>query len=791
MLTLPVIPLRDLIVFPTTMVPLYVGRDKSVQALQHAMGEKTQILLLTQKIAKDQDPTAESLNTIGTVVEIVQSINFPDMTMKVIVQGMFTARVKRFKQNDRFLEVECEQILKEEPSDIEIRAGMKSVSETIEELARYDKKITPELLAQVNAATDWQDLVYIVAANLNIKLEAKQEILEINSGKDIFDKLLSVILGELEVIKVEKKIQTRIKKSVERSQKEYYLNEQLEAIQKELGGKDDLGQELDELLEKAKHKKLSTEALAKVTKEIKKLKLMSPMSAESTVVRNYVETLLSLPWEDYSDEQRDITIAEEILNRDHFGLEKVKERILEQLAVLQLNDKAKGAIVCLSGPPGVGKTSLAKSIAEAQNRPFVRISLGGVKDESEIRGHRRTYVGAMPGKIIQAFKKADKGNPLILLDEIDKMSSDYKGDPASAMLEVLDPEQNSTFQDHYIDIEYDLSKVLFFATANYIQNIPKPLLDRMEIIKLDGYTPKEKFEIAKKYLIPKEITATGLDNIKITFKDDALQFLIESYTREAGVRSLERTIGKVFRKIARKAVSLKTAKMKGFVIGKKTIEEMLGNERMTPTLTAKTDQIGVVNGMAWTESGGDLLPIEVLMMPGKGNMQVTGQLGEVMQESAKIAMSYVRSRASLFGIDKGFFEKNDLAAHVPDGSTPKDGPSAGIALTTAIVSAITKIPVKRLVAMTGEVSLTGKVMPIGGLKEKVMAAHRAGVKMIICPKENEKDIKDIPQDVVSDLEFFFAEHVDEVLVRALAIKSPKDLFKLNNDKEYSIRSRYE
>jgi len=791
MLTLPVIPLRDLIVFPTTMVPLYVGRDKSVQALNHAIGQKTQILLLTQKIAKDQDPTAESLNTIGTVVEIVQSINFPDMTMKVIVQGMFTARVKKFVKNEHFLEVECEQILNEEPSDIEIRAGMKSIVDTIEELSRYDKKITPELLTQVNAATDWQDLVYIVAANLNIKLEAKQEILEINSGKDIMDKLLSVILGELEVIKVEKKIQTRIKKSVERSQKEYYLNEQLEAIQKELGGKDDLGQELDELLEKAKHKKLSTEALAKVTKEIKKLKLMSPMSAESTVVRNYVETLLSLPWEDYSDEQRDITIAEEILNRDHFGLEKVKERILEQLAVLQLNDKAKGAIVCLSGPPGVGKTSLAKSIAEAQNRPFVRISLGGVKDESEIRGHRRTYVGAMPGKIIQAFKKADKGNPLILLDEIDKMSSDYKGDPASAMLEVLDPEQNSTFQDHYIDIEYDLSKVLFFATANYIQNIPKPLLDRMEIIKLDGYTPKEKFEIAKKYLIPKEITATGLDNIKITFKDDALQFLIESYTREAGVRSLERTIGKVFRKIARKAVSLKTAKMKGFVIGKKTIEEMLGNERMTPTLTAKTDQIGVVNGMAWTESGGDLLPIEVLMMPGKGNMQVTGQLGEVMQESAKIAMSYVRSRASLFGIDKGFFEKNDLAAHVPDGSTPKDGPSAGIALTTAIVSAITKIPVKRLVAMTGEVSLTGKVMPIGGLKEKVMAAHRAGVKMIICPKENEKDIKDIPQDVVSDLEFFFAEHVDEVLVRALAIKSPKDLFKLNNDKEYSIRSRYE
>lgn len=791
MLTLPVISLRDLVVFPTTIVPLYVGRDKSVAALQYAAENKTQILLLTQKNPKDQNPHKDTLHTLGTVADIMSIISFPDGTMKIMIEARFTAKVGEFTENISFLEATCQECIFELPSVLEMKAGMKTIRDAAEELAQLDKRITPEMLAQFTAAKNWRQLVYSVAANLNIKIEAKQEILEMTSGKDLMDKILDTIMGESEVLKVEKKIQNRIKKNVEKSQKEYYLNEQLDAIQKELGNKDDNENEIDEMLAKAKSKNMSAEALTKVNKELKKLKLMSPMSAESSVIRNYVETLLALPWNDYTVEQRDIEVAEATLNKDHYGLEKVKERILEQLAVLQLNDKAKGAIVCLSGPPGVGKTSLAKSIAEAQNRPFVRISLGGVKDESEIRGHRRTYVGAMPGKIIQAFKKADKGNPLILLDEIDKMSSDYKGDPASAMLEVLDPEQNATFTDHYLDVEYDLSKVLFFATANYIQNIPRPLLDRMEIIKLDGYTPKEKFEIAKAYLIPKQIKDMGLSNINVTFKDDALKTIIESYTREAGVRGLERTIGKVCRKIAKKAVGLKTTKMKSFTVTKKAILEMLGPEKIKPTETSKKNEIGVVNGMAWTETGGDLLPIEALMMPGKGVLQITGKLGDVMTESAKIAMSYVRSRASLFGIDKSFFEQNDTHIHAPDGSTPKDGPSAGIALTTAMVSAITKIPVKRTVAMTGEVSLTGKVMPIGGLKEKVMAAHRGGIKLIICPKENEKDIKDIPQDIAAELEFFFAEHVDEVLVRALDIQSPRELFKVTVNKDYAIRSQYE
>lgn len=791
MLTLPVIPLRDLVVFPTTIVPLYVGRDKSVAALQYAAENKTQVLLLTQKIPKDQNPNKDTLHTLGTVADIMQIISFPDGTMKIMIEARFTAKVGEFTSNISFLEATCQECIIDLPSALEMKAGMKTIRDAAEELAQLDKRMTPEMLAQFTAAKNWRQLVYSVAANLNIKIEAKQEILEITSGKDLMDKILDTLMGESEVLKVEKKIQNRIKKNVEKSQKEYYLNEQLDAIQKELGNKDDNENEIDDMLAKAKSKNMSVEALTKVTKELKKLKLMSPMSAESSVIRNYVETLLSLPWNDYTVEQRDIEVAEATLNKDHYGLEKVKERILEQLAVLQLNDKAKGAIVCLSGPPGVGKTSLAKSIAEAQNRPFVRISLGGVKDESEIRGHRRTYVGAMPGKIIQAFKKADKGNPLILLDEIDKMSSDYKGDPASAMLEVLDPEQNATFTDHYLDVEYDLSKVLFFATANYIQNIPRPLLDRMEIIKLDGYTPKEKFEIAKAYLIPKQIKDMGLSNINVTFKDDALKTIIESYTREAGVRGLERTIGKVCRKIAKKAVGLKTTKMKSFTVTKKAVIEMLGPEKIKPTETSKKNEIGVVNGMAWTETGGDLLPIEALMMPGKGVLQITGKLGDVMTESAKIAMSYVRSRASLFGIDKSFFEQNDTHIHAPDGSTPKDGPSAGIALTTAMVSAITKIPVKRTVAMTGEVSLTGKVMPIGGLKEKVMAAHRGGIKLIICPKDNEKDIKDIPQDIAAELEFFFAEHVDEVLVRALDIQNPRELFKVTINKDYAIRSQYE
>lgn len=767
MLTLPTIPLRDLVVFPTTIVPLYVGRDKSVAALQYAVENKTQVLLVTQKTAKDQVPDADSLYSVGTVAEIMQVIGFPDGTMKVMVEGKHTAKIRAFVDNDQFLEAQCEEMTIILPPAVDIKAGVKSIKESAEELAKLDKRITPEMLSQFIAAKNWRQLVYTIAANMNIKIEMRQDILEGNSGKEIMDKILSLIMGEIEVIKVEKKIQTRIKRSVEKSQKDYYLNEQLEAIQKELnGGKDELGEEIDELIAKSKTKKLSKEAALKVDKEIKKLKSMSPMAAEATVVRNYLDTVLALPWEDYADEQRDITIAENVLNQDHYGLEKVKERILEQLAVLQLNPGAKGAIICLNGPPGVGKTSLAKSVAEAQGRPFVRVSLGGVRDESEIRGHRRTYVGAMPGKIISAFKKAEKGNPLILLDEIDKMSSDYKGDPASAMLEVLDPEQNHAFSDHYLDLDYDLSKVLFFATSNYMQNIPRPLLDRMEIIHLDGYTMNEKIEIAKRYLIPKQMEDAGLGGVKVLFKDDALRLVVEGYTKEAGVRGLERQIGKIARKIAKKVVSGKN-RLLSIMINKALVEEYLGSERITPTLIAKKDQIGVVNGMAYTEVGGDLLPIEVVVMPGKGALQITGKLGEVMTESAKAAVSYVRSRSKQLQIDDGFFEKHDLHIHVPEGAVPKDGPSAGIALTTAVTSAITKRPVKRKIAMTGEVTLTGKVLAIGGLKEKVMAAQRAGVEHIILPKENEKDIKDIPQEVRDLLKFTCVDQVDQVLKEAI------------------------
>lgn len=790
-MTLPVIPLRDLVVFPSTMVPLYVGRDRSINALSAAMENKSQIMLLTQKNAKDSSPSPDTLNLIGSICDIIQMIRFPDGTVKVIVEAREIAKVNGFTEDIGFLSAEVEVIKMEQVNILETKALMKSVKDSAEELAKLDKKLSPDVLAQIDAARTPLQLSYIVAANMNIKIEIKQEILEITNVRALLEKILSIVMGELEILKVEKKIQTRIKKQVEKSQKEYYLTEQMEAIQKELGGKDDYSAEIDDLFEKAKVKHLSEEANKKVTREIKKLKMMSPMSAESAVVRNYVETVLSLPWLDYSEEQRDISFAEHILNRDHYGLNKVKDRILEQLAVLQLNPNNKGSIVCLVGPPGVGKTSLAKSVAEAQNRSFVRVSLGGVRDEAEIRGHRRTYVGAMPGKIIQAFKKADKGNPVILLDEIDKMSSDFKGDPASAMLEVLDPEQNKAFQDHYLEVDYDLSKVLFFATANYIENIPRPLLDRMEIIKIEGYTANEKFNIAKTYLIPKQFQETGIDKIKINMKDDAIRFVINSYTREAGVRGLERTFGKIARKIAKKAVSLKTTKMKSFTLDKKSVTALLGQEIYKPTETSKENEIGVTNGMAWTEAGGDLLPVEVAIMPGKGITQITGQLGDVMKESAQAAMSYVRSRGVLFGIEADFFQKHDFHIHVPEGAVPKDGPSAGITLTTSLVSAITKIPVKRTVAMTGEVTLRGKVLPIGGLKEKVLAAARGGVTHIICPKENEKDIKDIPEEVLATLNIKCVSHVDEVLVRALDIKEPRELFKITTSKEYGVRSNYE
>lgn len=788
---IPVIPLRDLVVFPSTVVPLYIGRDKSINALYAAAKDKSQVLLLTQKNPKETTPNTENLYKTGVVCEIIQTMNFPDGTIKVIVQADRVVNVVSLEESGGYISADVDDIKINTNNSSELKALVKSVKDSFEELVKIDKRMSPETLVQIDAAKSPLSLAYVIAANLNVKVENKQEFLEISNVQFLLEKLLAAILGEIEIFRVEKKIQNRIKKQVEKSQKEYYLTEQMEAIQKELGGKDDYASEIDELLERAKTKNLSEEASKKVTKELKKLKMMSPMSAESSVIRNYVENILSLPWQDYSEEQRDITIAEEVLNRDHYGLNKVKERILEQLAVLQLNENAKGSVICLVGPPGVGKTSLAKSIAEAQNRPFIRVSLGGVKDEAEIRGHRRTYVGAMPGKIISALKKADKGNPVILLDEIDKMASDQRGDPASAMLEVLDPEQNKTFNDHYLELDYDLSKVLFFATANYIENIPRPLLDRMEVITLEGYTPTEKFNIAKTYLIPKQLKEAGLEKVKVSVKDEAITTIIDGYTKEAGVRSLERTFAKLSRKIARRAISLKSAKMKSFVINKKAVSTLLGPEKYKPTLTSSENEIGVTNGMAWTQVGGDLLPVEVVTMPGKGTLTITGKLGEVMKESAQAAMSYVRTRAVLFGIDPEFFQKNDIHVHVPEGAVPKDGPSAGITLTTSLVSAITKIPVKRNVAMTGEVTLRGNVLAIGGLKEKVLAAARGGVTHIICPKDNEKDIKDIPEEIRKTLDITCVSHVDEVLVRALEISKPTELFRMNVSKEHGIRSKYD
>jgi len=787
----PVIPLRDLVVFPTTMVPLYIGRDKSVGALVKATIEKTQVLLLTQKNAKDTNPMPDDLYSIGTLCDVVQTINFPDGTVKIMVEGREAVRATNIVDDGECISAAVTPIKMKLGVGEELRASVKSIKSAFEELARLDKRISTEALAQVDACKIPVQLAYVVCANLNVKIEQKQEVLGSVQQQALLDLILGMLMGEIEVFKVEKKIQNRVKKSMEKSQKEYYLNEQMEAIQKELGTKDDVTGELEEALEKARTRGLSAEADKKVVKELKKLKQMNPISAEATVVRNFVETILSLPWNDCTEEQRDIAVAQQRLDEDHFGLEKVKDRILEQLAVLQLNPEARGTIICLAGPPGVGKTSLAKSVAEAQNRPFVRVSLGGVRDEAEITGHRRTYVGAMPGKIINAFKKAEKGNPVILLDEIDKMSSDHKGDPASAMLEVLDPSQNKTFQDHFLEVEYDLSKVLFFATANYIENIPRPLLDRMEVIRLEGYTNTEKLAIAKKYLVPKQLKEAGLGAFKVTIKDDTLQHMIEGYTREAGVRNLERTISKLARKIAKQVVSMKNLRVKSFTITKKSLLAYLGPDRYTPELISKENEIGCVNGMAWTEAGGDLLPIEVAVMPGKGTVQITGKLGEVMKESALTAVSYIRSRASLLGIDDETFQKNDLHLHFPEGAVPKDGPSAGIAITTSIVSALTKIPVKRTVAMTGEVTLRGKVLAIGGLKEKVLAAARAGVTHIICPKDNEKDLVDIPQEVRDTLDIFCASHVDEVLVRALDIKGPKELFKLTVNKERMIRSKYE
>ncbi|UXR65889.1 endopeptidase La [Bdellovibrio bacteriovorus] len=815
---LPLLPLRDLIIFPHMMMPLFVGREKSINALEEAMSKQTDIVLAAQKDAKTNNPEPKDIFAIGTVGTIIQLLRLPDGTVKVLVEGKRRVKIKNFVNNENFFTVAVEALDEDPTNIVEAQALVRSVKGTFETYVKLNKRIPPEILMRVSTIENPGELADIIVAQLNLKLEDKQTVLEIVDPSKRLEHLLNLMTGEIEILEVEKKIRTRVKKQMERSQKEYYLNEQMQAIQKELGEKDDYQAELQDLEIKTKNKKMSQEAKDKVMKEIKKLKMMSPMSAEATVVRNYIDWVLSLPWADYTEEKHDIKNAQRILDDDHWGLEKVKDRILEYLAVLSISKDMKGPILCLAGPPGVGKTSLARSIAESLNRPFARISLGGVRDEAEIRGHRKTYVGAMPGKILQALRKVDKGNPLVLLDEIDKMANDFRGDPAAAMLEVLDPEQNNNFQDHYLELEYDLSKVMFIATANSLHTIPRPLLDRMEIINLEGYIEQEKFHIAKNYLVPKQLENHGLKDYKVTIKDDTIRDVIRYYTREAGVRNLERQFANVARKVAKdivmnetlenfkaeaktekKAVAAKkgaktaktsTKKNEGYVVTPQKLVELLGPHKYKFGMIETENEIGLTNGMAWTEVGGDLLAVEVSVVPGKGKFTVTGQLGDVMKESCAAAMSYVRSRGPLFGLDKEYFSNIDVHIHLPEGAVPKDGPSAGIALTTSIVSAIMKVPVKRTVAMTGEVSLRGRVMAIGGLKEKILAAHRGGIKLIICPKENEKDLKDIPKDVMKDLKVILVDHVDQVLINALDIKSPKELFKIQKEREFGIKAQY-
>jgi ATP-dependent Lon protease len=812
---LPLLPLRDLIIFPHMMMPLFVGREKSIAALEHAMSHQLDIVLAAQKDARTNNPNPEEIFQTATIGSIVQLLRLPDGTVKVLVEGKSRAVIKEFKSLEPFHMVRVELVTEEVDNSLEVQALVRSVKNTFESYVKLNKRIPPEILMRTSSIENPSELSDIIVAQLNLKLEDKQKILEIFDPVKRLEHILSVMTGEIEILEVERKIRNRVKKQMEKSQKEYYLNEQMQAIQKELGEKDEFQQEIAELEERLRKKMMPQEAKDKVKKEIKKLKMMSPMSAEATVVRGYIDWVLSLPWLDYAEERHDIGFAEQVLNEDHWGLEKVKERVIEYLSVLALAPDMKGPILCLAGPPGVGKTSLARSIARALNKPFARISLGGVRDEAEIRGHRKTYVGAMPGKIIQALRRVEKGNPVVLLDEIDKMASDFRGDPSSAMLEVLDPEQNSSFQDHYLELDYDLSKVMFIATANSLHNIPRPLLDRMEVIALEGYTENEKFHIAKQYLVPKQIKNHGLEKLPVQFSDEAIRYLIQYYTREAGVRNLERQIGSVCRKLAYEIVKdqaidelkssatetataaakpkkkAKTAtKKRTWLVTPKKVVELLGPEKFKFGKIESQNEIGLTNGMAWTEVGGDLLAVEATVVPGKGKFTVTGHLGDVMKESCSAAMSYVRSRGPLLGLDKEYFYNHDIHIHLPEGAVPKDGPSAGIALTTSIVSAIMKIPVKRTVAMTGEVSLRGKVLAIGGLKEKILAAHRGGIKTVILPKENEKDLRDIPKEVLKDLKVILVDHVDQVLVNALDIKNPKELFRAKPEKNSRLKAQY-
>ena len=763
---LPVLPLRDIVVFPHMIVPLFVGREKSVRALEAVMKEDKQILLVAQKNAGQDDPGADDLFQIGTISTVLQLLKLPDGTVKVLVEGGRRARVAGFKETAPYFEAFVEKIEEPPVEGRETEALARTVVAQFEQYIKLNKKIAPEVLVSVNQIEDASKLADTIASHLGLKIPEKQELLELPSVAARLEKVFAHMEGEIGVLQVEKRIRSRVKRQMEKTQREYYLNEQLKAIQKELGEGEDGKDEIAEIEAKIKATKFSKEAREKALAEVKKLRSMSPMSAEATVVRNYLDWMLSIPWKKQSRVRRDIVAAEKVLDADHYGLEKVKERIIEYLAVQSRSPKIRGPILCLVGPPGVGKTSLGKSIAKATGRNFVRMSLGGVRDEAEVRGHRRTYIGSMPGKVIQGMKKAKTSNPLFLLDEIDKLGADWRGDPSSALLEVLDPEQNSTFADHYLEVDYDLSDVMFVTTANSLR-MPQPLLDRMEIIRIPGYTEDEKVEIAKRHLMSKVSEANGLKADEWSVTDSAIRDLIRYYTREAGVRNLEREIAGLARKSVKEIVSKKAKKV---AITHKNLEKFAGVRKFRYGEAEAEDMVGVVTGLAWTEVGGEILTIESVLLPGKGNVKQTGKLGDVMQESVSAAMSYVRSRSTTFGIKPTLFEKRDLHVHVPEGATPKDGPSAGIAMATSIVSVLTGIPVRRDVAMTGEITLRGRVLPIGGLKEKLLAAMRAGIKTVFIPKDNEKDLADIPDSVKKGLEINPASHVDEVIMRALARK---------------------
>jgi ATP-dependent Lon protease len=784
-LAVPLLPLRDVVVFPHMIVPLFVGREKSIFALEYAMKYEKAIFMVAQKSAQKDDPNEEDIYMVGTIGIIIQLLRLPDGTVKVLVEGKKRGIIKRYLTKDEFFFVDVEEIKEIETDDqVKTEALKRNIKDSFENYIKLSKKLQIEMIATIASIEDTSRLADVISSHLNIKLEDKQNILEVFDINARLEKIYSLMIAEIEILQVEEKIKKRVKKQMEKTQKDYYLNEQMRAIQKEMGEKDDFKNEIEELEKRAKQKKMSEEAQKKFKHELKKLQMMAPMSAEATVVRNYIDWILDMPWAEKTENKYTLKESENILEEDHYGLKQVKERILEYLAVQTLIQKNKGSILCFVGPPGVGKTSVAKSVARATNRKFVRLSLGGVRDEAEIRGHRRTYIGALPGKIIQLLKKAGSNNPVFCLDEVDKLSSDFRGDPSAALLEVLDPEQNYAFNDNYLEVDYDLSDVMFITTANILQTIPAPLQDRMEVIRLAGYTEQEKLNIAKKFLVAKQTEANGLTKDNIFFSDGALLTIMRQYTREAGVRNLEREIASICRKVAREIVA--NGGGKKIKITSKVISKYLGVPKFRHGEAEGKDEIGLTIGLAWTEVGGELLVIETSIMQGTGKLTLTGKLGDVMQESAQAALTYVRAKAQKFGLQESFYKEVDIHVHVPEGAIPKDGPSAGIAIATSIASAFIRKKVRGDLAMTGEITLRGRVLPIGGLKEKLLAAHRANMRTVIIPKDNEKDLSEVPANVLKALEIISVENVDEVMKVAF-VKEEKTVEK-DSGIEYHLSS---